>query len=277
MAINKVINRGTKSKSGMRNLLEYVLRDEKVKEGFVEITGPYSGDEIEYDQVYQEWIAEKRLWGKESGRMYTHNIISFHPDERVSSEEVLEIGRQFTEEFFRGHQSVIAVHQDKEHLHCHIVTNSVSYLDGMKLHQTRKDLEQQKQFTNELCNEKGLTVAEKGFHYDGSLIKKAELITWKKETYNVINKGEESYILRCACSVTVSLREAKTREDFISEMKDRGWSVRWEESYKHITFTDEEGHKVRDTNLCKTFHMDISKEALEEKFKEDRHERHRSR
>ena len=145
MAINKVVNRGTKSKAGMRNLLEYVLRDEKVKEGYVEITGPYLGNEIDYDQIYMEWLSEKRLWGKESGRMYAHNIISFHPDEKVSPEEVLEIGKQFNDEFFPGHQSVIAVHQDKDHLHCHIVTNSVSYLDGLKLHQTKKDLENQKQ------------------------------------------------------------------------------------------------------------------------------------
>ena len=37
MAINKVVNKSTKSHGAMRNVLEYVLRDEKVKEGYVEI------------------------------------------------------------------------------------------------------------------------------------------------------------------------------------------------------------------------------------------------
>ena len=276
MAINKVVNRGTKSKAGMRNLLEYVLRDEKVKEGYVEITGPYLGNEIDYDQIYMEWLSEKRLWGKESGRMYAHNIISFHPDEKVSPEEVLEIGKQFNDEFFPGHQSVIAVHQDKDHLHCHIVTNSVSYLDGLKLHQTKKDLEDQKQFTNAICEERGLTTPTKGEHFDGTPIARAELISWNKDSYNILSKGEESYVFRCACSVTASLHEAKTKDEFISEMENRGWSVRWEDSLKHITFGDDEGHKVRDTNLCKTFHMDLLKEVLEERFKEERYERHRS-
>ena len=74
MAINKVVNKSTKSHGAMRNVLEYVLRDEKIKEGFVEITGPYDADTINYDSVYQAWLAEKRLWDKDSGRMYAHNI-----------------------------------------------------------------------------------------------------------------------------------------------------------------------------------------------------------
>jgi len=45
----------------MRNVLEYVLRDEKVKEGYVFIEGPYAGDSINYDEVYQTWIRETAL------------------------------------------------------------------------------------------------------------------------------------------------------------------------------------------------------------------------
>ena len=40
-----------------------------------------------------------------------------------------------------GFQTLVAVHKDKDHIHCHLVTNSVSYEDGRKLHNTRKDLE----------------------------------------------------------------------------------------------------------------------------------------
>ena len=78
MAINKVVNHSTKSHGAMRNAIEYVLRDEKVLDGFVEVTGPFPEETIGYDGVYRTWIAEKRLWDKDSGRMYAHNIISFH-------------------------------------------------------------------------------------------------------------------------------------------------------------------------------------------------------
>ena len=268
MAINKVVNKSTKSHGAMRNVLEYVLRDEKVKEGYVEISGPYSGETINYDEVYQTWLAEKRLWDKDSGRMYAHNIISFHKDEQVTPEQVLEIGKEFAEKFFPGHQYVIGVHQDKDHLHCHIVTNSVSYLDGMKLHQTKRDLEHQKEFTNNLCLERGLTIAEKGHHFDGSVIEQGEITAWSKDKYNLlINDAKKSFVAECAIAIMEVVPQSTSREEFISSMEERGWSVQWEDSRKHIVFQNEDGKKVRDTNIEKTFAgMEVNKEALLNEF-----------
>ncbi len=268
MAINKVVNNSTKSHGAMRNVLEYVLRDEKVKEGYVEIAGPYSGETITYDEVYQTWLAEKRLWDKDSGRMYTHNIISFHKDELVTPEQVLEIGKEFAEQFFPGHQYVIGVHQDKDHLHCHIVTNSVSYIDGMKLHQTKRDLELQKEFTNNLCLERGLTIAEKGHHFDGSFIEQGEITAWGKDKYNLLlNDTKKSFVAECASAIIEVVPQSASREEFISGMKERGWSVEWEDSRKHIVFQNENGDKVRDSNIEKTFAgIAVNKEALTYEF-----------
>ena len=268
MAINKVVNKSTKSHGAMRNVLEYVLRDEKIKEGYVEIAGPYSGETINYDEVYQTWLAEKKLWNKDSGRMYAHNIISFHKDEHVTPEQVLEIGKEFAEKFFSGHQYVIGVHQDKDHLHCHIVTNSVSYIDGMKLHQTKRDLEYQKAFTNNLCLERGLTIAEKGHHFDGSVIEQGEITAWRKDKYNIlINNSKKSFVAECAIAIMEVVPHSTSRDEFISGMEERGWSVQWEESRKHIVFQNENGKKVRDTNIEKTFAgMEVNKEALSNEF-----------
>lgn len=268
MAINKVVNKSTKSHGAMRNVLEYVLRDEKVKEGYVGIAGPYSGETINYDEVYQTWLAEKRLWDKDSGRMYTHNIISFHKDEQVGPEQVLEIGKEFAEKFFSGYQYVIGVHQDKDHLHCHIVTNSVSYLDGMKLHQTKRDLEHQKEFTNNLCLERGLTIAEKGHHFDGSVIEQGEITAWSKDKYNLLlNDTKKSFVAECAIAIMEVVPQSASREEFISGMEERGWSVQWEDSRKHIVFQNGDGKKVRDTNIEKTFAgMEVNKEALLNEF-----------
>ena len=268
MAINKVVNKSTKSHGAMRNVLEYVLRDEKVKEGYVFINGPYAGETVNYDELYQTWIKEKQLWGKDSGRMYAHNIISFHKDEKVPPEEVLEIGKAYAEKHFPGHQYVISVHQDKDHLHCHIVVNSVSYIDGHKLHQTKHDLERQKEFTNNLCRERGLSVAEKGHHFDGSLIEQGEITAWSKDKYNLlINDSKKSFVAECALAVMEVVPQSASREEFISGMEEKGWSVQWEESRKHIVFQNKDGKKVRDTNIEKTFAgMQVNKEALTNEF-----------
>ncbi len=269
MAINKVVNKSTKSHGAMRNVIEYVLRDDKVKQGFVEITGPYSSNTINFDDIYRTWISEKKLWDKDSGRMYSHNIISFHKDEQVTPEQVLEIGKEFCEQFFPNHQCVIGVHQDKDHLHCHIVTNSVSYIDGLKLHQTKRDLEKQKEFTNSLCLERGLTIAEKGRHFDGSVIEQGEITAWSKDKYNLLaNDSKRSFVAECAIAIMESVPESTSRDEFIIGMEERGWSVQWEDNRKHIVFQNQNGDKVRDSNLEKTFSgMEINKEVLLNEFK----------
>ena len=267
MAINKVVNRATKAHGAMRNAIEYVLRDHKVRDGYVDITGPYNASTVNYDDIYRIWLDEKKLWNKDSGRMYAHNIISFHKNELITPEQVLEIGRKFADQFFPEHQCLIGVHQDRDHLHCHILTNSVSYIDGRKLHQNKRDLEKQKEFTNHLCTEYGLSVAEKGKHFDGSKIEYGNITAWSKDKYNLaINLSKDSFIANCALAVTEVLQTAETKEDFISGMQEHGWSVTWTEKKKHITFQNENGQKVRDSNLSKTFNMDISKESLDAKF-----------
>ena len=268
MAINKVVNKAAKSHGAMRNIIEYVLDEEKIKEGYVEITGPYESPTINYDDVYKTWLNEKILWDKDSGRMCAHNIISFHADEQITPAIVLDIGRQFVDKFFSDHQCLLAVHQDKDHLHCHIVTNSVSYIDGSKLHQTKKDLDRQKLFTNELCQARGLSIAEKGHHFDGSLISPGVVIAWNKDKYNLlINDSKKSYVVDCAKAIIDAIPIAKDKEDFISLMNKAGWSVQWEDSRKHIVFQNESGQKVRDSNIEKTFPgLKVSKDALSEEF-----------
>ena len=268
MAINKVVNKSTKSHGAMRNVLEYVLRDQKIREGYVEIAGPYSGKTINYDDIYRAWLEEKQLWDKDSGRMYAHFIMSFHKDEQVTPAVVLDMCRSYADRFFSGHQYVIGVHQDKDHLHGHIVVNSVSYIDGHKLHQTKHNLEEQKNYTNNLCQERGLTVAEKGRHFDGSLIEQGEISAWSKDKYNLlINTSKKSYVADCAIALMDVIPGCTGREDFISGMKKHGWSVQWEDKHKHIVFQNENGDKVRDSNIEKTFAgMKVNKEALADEF-----------
>ena len=267
MAINKTINKRTNTHGAMRNCIEYVLRQDKTNELFTYVTGPYCHDEINYDLVYRTFLEEKKMWDKDSGRMYAHNIISWHKDEQITLEQAFEFGKEFAEKWFSGFQTLVAVHKDKDHIHCHLVTNSVSYEDGRKLHNTKKDLERMKQFTNQMCRERGLTVAEKGKHFDGSQIEKGEVIAWSKDKYNLFRQQvKDSFVADCAMAVLKALENCISKEKFIEKMKQFGWNVNWTEKRKHITFQNQDGKKVRDSNLSKTFHLDISKEGLVNEF-----------
>ena len=267
MAVNKTINKRTNTHGAMRNCIEYVLRQDKTSELLTYVTGPYCHNEINYDLVYRTFLEEKKMWNKDTGRMYAHNIISWHKDEQITPEQAFEFGKEFAENWFSGFQTLVAVHKDKDHVHCHLVTNSVSYEDGRKLHNTRKDLERMKQLTNQMCRERGLTVAEKGKHFDGSQIEKGEVIAWSKDKYNLFRQQvKDSFVADCAMAVLKALENCISKEKFIEKMKQFGWKVNWTEKRKHITFQNQVGKKIRDSNLSKTFHLDISKEDLENEF-----------
>ena len=271
MAVNKTINKRTNTHGAMRNCIEYVLRQDKTSELLTYVTGPYCHNEINYDLVYRTFLEEKKMWNKDTGRMYAHNIISWHKDEQITPEQAFEFGKEFAENWFSGFQTLVAVHKDKDHVHCHLVTNSVSYEDGRKLHNTRKDLERMKQLTNQMCRERGLTVAEKGKHFDGSQIEKGEVIAWSKDKYNLFRQQvKDSFVADCAMAVLKALENCISKEKFIEKMKQFGWNVNWTEKRRHITFQNQEGKKVRDSNLFKTFHLDISKEGLENEFNGNR-------
>ena len=217
MAINKTINKRTNTHGAMRNCIEYVLRQDKTSELLTYVTGPYCRDEIKYDLVYRTFLEEKKMWDKDSGRMYAHNIISWHKDEQITPEQALEFGKEFAENWFSGFQTLVAVHKDKDHIHCHLVTNSVSYEDGRKLHNTKKDLERMKQLTNQMCRERGLTVVEKGKHFDGrreteDLIRQAEIARRSSEI-NRRNSASDNRIVRNAEAESIASAEQRRSEE----------------------------------------------------------------
>ena len=266
MAINKTVNKSSKSHGAMRNCIEYVLREQKTTDGYVYMTGP-APDTLTWDSVYNAFLEEKKIWNKDNGRMYSHNIISFHKDEAITHEEALDFGKAFAEEWFPGNQTLIAVHQDKDHVHIHLVTNTVSYETGRKLHNTRKDLQQMKDFTNEMCKKRKLAIAQKGYHFDGSRMELGEMVAWSKDKYKLLTDDrKKSHLVDCATAVVESLQNCLSREAFIRNMESHGWQTVWSEKRKYITFINGDGKKIRDSNISKTFSMNINKEALLHEF-----------
>ena len=112
---------------------------------------------------------------------------------------------------------------------------------------------------------------KKGKHFDGSQIEKGEVIAWSKDKYNLFRQqAKDSFVADCAMAVLKALENCISKEKFIEKMKQFGWNVNWTEKRKHITFQNQDGKKVRDSNLSKTFHLDISKEGLENEFDRNR-------
>jgi len=87
--------------------------------------------------VVKAMMDTKVTFGKTNKRQGYHIIISFAPGE-ATEEQALDIVARFAQEYLKDkYEAVYAVHNDKKHMHGHIVFNSVSFETGMK-HECRK-------------------------------------------------------------------------------------------------------------------------------------------
>jgi len=266
MAIFKVVNNRAGHRRAMKNCLEYVRNEKKTEEDLCTVTGEYIEDRKDASSVFKDFSRIKSFFHKEAGRQYYHSVLSWHRDEKITPEQALEIGTEFAEKFFDGFQTLVAVHIDRDHIHAHMVTNSISYVDGKHFHMSKDDLKRGKEICNELCKAQGLSVPEKGKHHDSVPLEEGEIIAWSKDRYVSLTQ-KSSYVSQCAIAVEEARSGTRSKEMFVKKMKDKGWTTVWEETRKHITFIcDEDGKKVRDSNLDKTFNIKIDKEILTDEF-----------
>lgn len=270
MAINKIITAKASTHSAMKSCIAYVLRDDKTPDRLIGITGPYNYQDITTQNVYDSFLNEKQAWDKDSGRMYMHSVISFHKDEYITPQEAYDfVLKLVTEEpFYKDYQNLIAIHQEKNHIHSHIVTNTVSYIDGHKEHHSANDVKALMERTNKFCLERGLTVAHKGQHFDGTAIEQPTIAPFHNNEYRLNEQKKESWKREILNTINEVLKTSSSKNEFIESMNNNGITVNWSDDRKHVTFTDMEGHKVRSSTLGRTFDIKylMTKEALEIKI-----------
>lgn len=138
---------------------------------------------------------------------------------------------------------------------------------GNEKDKSKHDLQADKDYCNELCREYGFTVAEKGKHFDGSEMEAGEITSWNKDTYRLLTDCKKgSYLADCGIAVINAVNASTSKDEFIDMMESNGWSVKWSNKRRHITFINSDGKKIRDKTLLKHFRIDVSKEALSCEF-----------
>ena len=263
MAVIKAVS----SHSDIGQALDYVMQEEKTEEKLL------SGKDCQVETVREEMQITKKLWGKTDGRTYKHFVQSFHQDEDITPEQAHSIAKEFAEKCrqFRGFEVLIATHKDRKHIHTHFVLNSVSHEDGHKFRMHKSELQEMKDLSDQICSQRGLHICEKGKNFEGA--EREETSADNKEVYQYLKKAErgevKSYVQDIALAVMDCRETATSREDFIDQMKARGYGVDWQDSHKYITFTDlerkEQGEKkckVRNNKLEKYYAVDFGKEKL---------------
>ena len=258
MAVFKISTAKSTSQQALKSVIKYVLNDQKSPDKEINLTGFFSG-KVTADAVYDSFMKNKQLWNKEGGRMYSHMIIAFHHDEKITPYEVNAVAHEFCDKAYPGHQALIVVHQDKQHLHAHIVMDSVSYEDGSKIQTSKKDLLRQREICDDICRSHGLSVTEKGKDFHGHSRNSDDITSWKKNTYRALKSEPQSAphrvdMLKLLSALIDALSYARSLSDFIERLKRAMWRVTWTPERKYVTFESmETGRKFSSNNLNKTF------------------------
>ena len=201
------------------------------------------------ESCLEEMLYTKNLYHKNSG---IHIIQSFDPKDNLSAEQVHNVGIKLANTF-NGFQVLIATHIDKNHLHNHLVINSVSFENGYKIQMSKKDLQYIKDYSDKLCLEIGASV----------IPKKEKTNYIKRNEYRVAKQGK-SWKFKLLNAIDLSLAESNTKEEFIKNMNKLGYQVNWTDTRKYITYTTPEGYKCRDNKL---YDEKYSKGAMENEFR----------
>lgn len=244
MAIFKAIDKSSKKIGGSKGVLDYVGKKAE------NTVGIFCSDN--YKEAFENFQEIKEFYNKLEDRQYKHFVHSFKPNE-IDQEKSLEMTVKLCKEFFPQNQVFIAQHTDREHIHNHIVVNSVNIDNGEKFYYEKEQFEKWRDRADELAHEYGLEIVQP----KEKELEIGEVVTKSRDTREVIEgalRGEkQSDIVTVALAVIEGGEKAKSKEEFTRILKEKGIDIDWGETTKedgsikykkYITLTVDEEHRI---------------------------------
>ena len=247
-----VKNRGG-GRGALGGVLRYTQQDEKT---LWEGQRLVSGWNCTAQSALSEMQLTKERYRKTDGRQYYHFVQSFAETDDLTPQEAHAIALELAQREFPSFEVLVATHIDTDHLHSHLIVNSVSFQDGRKLHQSAADLQAHRLASDEICAAHGLEILPPPQ-------KQVKQKRMSSREYRSAAKGE-SWKFRLMNAIDQCMRYAETKDEFISLMESEGYQVRWTDSRKNITYTTPNGMKCRDDRLHE---IKYTKEVMEYEFR----------
>lgn len=207
MAVTKILARNVRVDVG----INYVLNGDKTEERLLT-----SFQYCTPGNAYKRMMDTKNHFEKTNGVQFYHIIQSYQPNE-ISPEIALSIAQQFANEYLNGYEAVIGVHVDKDHIHSHIVFNSVERETGKKYHSNAKSYYQQiRRISDRLCAEHGLSVI-----LTGDRSRAISYYEWLRE-----KRGLPTYRSMLEDDLKIAIEDANDYGHFLVLMENMGYEVK---------------------------------------------------
>ena len=201
----------------------------------------------------KQFYVTRMAFHKDDKILSHHYVQSFSPNENVTPELAHQIGVELMKKVAPNFQVIISTHVDKDHIHNHIVINSVNMKTGMKWKDNKTTVEKILWTeSDKLCKQYGLTTIEK----------KSGLRGIDQATQKLAEKGQSWKVDLCK-ALDEATEMCIAKKDFIDYMKNKGFEItRYTD--RHITFQKiGETKKIRADNLAQQFGEIYKKENLE--------------
>ena len=191
------------------------------------------------DTSYKEMINVKKQFFKTDGIQCFHAVQSFVKGE-ITPERAHEIGMKLAEELWGDKfQVIVTTHLNTDNLHNHFVLNSVSFLDGKRFCNTKKDYAIMRKTSDRLCEEYGLNVLS------------------QEEKYNKYATSS-LYKELMKDSVDYAIENSKDYNEFIKILQDLGYVI----TDKNGTLSIRRDPYKRNTRIERQFGNKYSKENI---------------
>ena len=248
--VNYVLN---PDKSDLGRVLDYIGNNEKTitPDGRAILETAIN---CQLTTAYQEMQATKRRWHKKGGVLGYHLIHSYAPGE-VTPEQAHTLGVEFARKLLgERYEVVISTHLDHDHLHNHILFNSVSCIDGKKYRDNFKayfgDI---RGASNEVSRRHGLSVIEpegKGKSYP----------EW--EAYQ---KGKVTVRELIRQDIDAIIEQSFTYASFLVALRQHGYVVKSGPNVKHTAVKAPGGSRfIRLSSLGENYTEEAIKRRLSE-------------
>ena len=257
MAISKILHMKDSGNSfharHLKRALDYVMNPEKTQRG--RLVGAVN---CQADMAFEQMMDTKKQFGKTDKRQGYHIILSFKEDE-VEPDRAFKITQKFVAEYLGdAYEAVFVVHDNTDHVHSHIVFNSVSFVDGKKYRYEKGDWAKYIQpITNKLCQEYGLSIIDVE---DGSKEKQHE----NYKDWSEYREGSFVWADMIKRDLDACILQANDFRGFLELLSEKGYEVK---QGKYLAVRPQGMTRFR---RCKTLGENYSQEAIVERIaKED--------
>lgn len=176
----------------------------------------------------------------------------------MSFEEAHQVGIELCEKILEGkYEYVLATHIDKDHIHNHIIFNSIDVEEGKIYHSYYGSYMNIRNQNDKLCREHNLFVIDQETEKEINEIKRRKFVNWYD--WNEDKKGS-SYKSRLQFDIDRTIKQSINWQDFLSKMGSYGYEIK---HGKHIAFRSKNQQRF---TRAKTIGANYTEERMKERI-----------